>query len=258
MRLERECGHDAEVAATSADRPEQIGVLVGVRLDKAAVREDDVDGEHVVDGESPPARQVADAAAEGEAGDARRREDAGRHGETECAGRVVEVAEGAARPDLDGLRLRIDAHPLLEGEIDHEAVIDRAEPGTVVAAAANGDLQALFACEVHGGDHVGGVEAARDEARMLVDHPVVELASLVVAGIVGPMTSPRRLDASSSTCVTALIVITLLSLDPTMAYHFAGPDSRAVSSELFGAATRGRRPQGGLADARRAGRARGG
>ena len=60
-------------------------------------------------------------------------------------------------------------------------------PGPVVAAAADRDQQALLAPEVHGRDDVGDVGAARDEPRALVDHAVVELARLVVAGSPGWM-----------------------------------------------------------------------
>ena len=41
----------------------------------------------------------------------------------------------------------------------------------------------LLAAEVDGRDDVGDVGAARDQARPLVDHAVVERARLVVAGV---------------------------------------------------------------------------
>ena len=68
-------------------------------------------------------------------------------------------------------------------QVDDEAVVAAAEPGTVVAAAADGEQQALLAGEVHGGDDVGRVDRARDEARALVDHAVVERANGVVVRV---------------------------------------------------------------------------
>ncbi len=48
------------------------------------------------------------------------------------------------------------------------------------------------AAEIDRRDHVGDVGAARDQARPLVDHAVVELARLVVAGVPRLDDSPRK------------------------------------------------------------------
>ena len=74
MSAERELGHDAEVAAAAAQRPEQVGVLVGARghswpsasTTSAASRLSIV---------SPYARSGARSAAEGQSPDAGRRDD---------------------------------------------------------------------------------------------------------------------------------------------------------------------------------------
>jgi hypothetical protein len=55
-----------------------------------------------------------------------------------------------------------------------------------VAAAANGDRQLVFTAEIHGRDHVGCVDAARDQERPLVDHGVIEFPGVVVARIAPP------------------------------------------------------------------------
>ena len=57
------------------------------------------------------------------------------------------------------------------------------EPGRAVTAAADRDLDAVLAGEPHAGDDVGGVPAARDRRRVLVDHAVVDGPRLVVARI---------------------------------------------------------------------------
>ena len=71
MQGEPERGDDAEVAAAASQRPEQIGVFVGGRVDDAPLGGDHFGGKQVVDGEPVFAHEEADAAAEGEAGDAR-------------------------------------------------------------------------------------------------------------------------------------------------------------------------------------------
>ena len=58
-----------------------------------------------------------------------------------------------------------------------------AKAGSVVAAAADGDGQAVVAPEIDRGDHVGDVGAAGDQQRPLVDHAVVERARLLVAWV---------------------------------------------------------------------------
>ena len=99
---------------------------------------------------------------------------------------MVDVGGGAARLDPHGLLAGIDAHALHHRQIDDQAVVAAAEPRTVVAAAADGEQQALLTREVHGGDDVGRVHGARDQARPLVDHAVVERADRVVVGIGRP------------------------------------------------------------------------
>src|SRR4029453_2205706 len=56
----------------------------------------------------------------------------------------------------------------------------------VVAAAANGDLEAQRARQLHGLDDGAGAAALSDERRLLVDEPVVHAPDLVVLAILGP------------------------------------------------------------------------
>ena len=98
---------------------------------------------------------------------------------------VVDVAGGAAGLHPDGPRRRVDADPAHRRQVDHQAVVDATEPGAVVAAAADGDGQAVLAPEVHRRDDVGDVGAAGDQPRPEVDHAVVERARRVEAGIAG-------------------------------------------------------------------------
>ena len=85
MRSEDESRDDAEVAtAPSAQRPGQVCVLVRVRDNGSAVREDDGRLEQVVAGQAELARQEADAAAERKPGDPDRRTRAGRNS-TRCS-----------------------------------------------------------------------------------------------------------------------------------------------------------------------------
>jgi len=63
-KLERR--HDAEVAATSSQGPEQVGVLLFARHDEPAVGGHHVGREQVVHRQAQASRQVADPAAQGQ------------------------------------------------------------------------------------------------------------------------------------------------------------------------------------------------
>ena len=92
VRAERERRHDAEVAASAPQAPEQVRVLVRARTDGLAGREDDIRRDEVVDRQAVPARQPADAAAQREPGDPRPGYDADRHGEAVRLGGSIDVA----------------------------------------------------------------------------------------------------------------------------------------------------------------------
>src|SRR5581483_5158346 len=151
--------------------------------------------EEVVDREPPLAREVSGAAAEREARDAGAPDDPQGDRQPERVRGVVDLGRGAPRLDAHGARLGVHADALQQRQVDDESVVAAAEPGAVVPAAADGDEHLLLPPEVHGGDHVRDVGAARDEARPLVDHSVVESADLVVVAIVRPdESSPESLN----------------------------------------------------------------
>ena len=112
MRLEEEARDDAEVAAAAAQRPEEIRMLLAIRGDEAAVGEDDIGLEEVVDGEPELARQVPGAAAQREPGHARAADDPERHGQAESVRRVVDVRGAATRLHPHGPGGGVDPHAL--------------------------------------------------------------------------------------------------------------------------------------------------
>ena len=62
-----EGSNDPEVAATTAERPEQVGVLVLARAEDPAVGRHDVGREQVVEGKAVAGHDPAEAATEGQA-----------------------------------------------------------------------------------------------------------------------------------------------------------------------------------------------
>ena len=108
MAAERERGDHAEVAAATAERPEQVGVRLGACLDEAAVGQHDVGRDEVVGGESEAPRQVAHAAAEGQSAYTGCRHETRRRRHAERARGVVDIAPGATRVDSHRLGCRVD------------------------------------------------------------------------------------------------------------------------------------------------------
>src|SRR6267378_7130698 len=58
--------HDAEIAATAAERPEQLPVMFGVGRNQAAIRQYDLGFEHIVEREAAASDQRTVAATERE------------------------------------------------------------------------------------------------------------------------------------------------------------------------------------------------
>src|SRR6478672_8458231 len=64
-----------------------------------------------------------------------------------------------------------------------------------MASATDGKKQAMFSGKVYGVDYIRHVRAARDQARLLVDHRIIDFASIIVIRVV-------RLDhATSQLCL---------------------------------------------------------
>ena len=141
MAAEGEGGDHAEVAAATAQRPEQIGVGLRAGGDEAAVGEHDVGGDQVVHGQAEAPGEVADAAAEGQAADTGGGDEAGRRGHAERAGRVVDVAPGASAVDPDRAGRRVDRGAAQPAEVDDEGAVPDAEPAAMMTAAADGEGQ---------------------------------------------------------------------------------------------------------------------
>src|SRR5205823_5660381 len=177
---------DPEVAATAANAPEEVGVLVLARLDELAVRGNQVDGEQLVDGQAVLAHHPADAAAERQAGQAGVRDDPGWNGKAELLRLAVELPEQDAGLSPRGSRFRIDSDPLHRPKVDDQRVVGDRQPWEAVAAAADGDLHPRSARELDGRDHVGDAGAARDQGGTAADRAVPDAPLLVVERVARP------------------------------------------------------------------------
>jgi hypothetical protein len=127
----------------AAEPPEQLGVLVVARAYHFARGNDQLGGDQVVSSESVLGGEAADAAAEGKAGDSGGADHA--PGVTRpCACVAASKSSQVSPPSEMAMRASGSTstfpHPR---QVDHQAVVSGAVPGTFVVAAADGDLQAV-------------------------------------------------------------------------------------------------------------------
>ena len=163
VEVELESGHDPEVAATTAQPVQQVGVLGLARADEPPVGGDHVGGHQVVAGEPELAHRPTDPAAERESGHTGARHEAARRGEAVGLRLVIHVSPHRAAADLGAPGHRIDVDVAHVREVDDDAVVTGREARDAVAAAAHGEGQAMAACEADRGDHIGGAGALHDD-----------------------------------------------------------------------------------------------
>ena len=174
VQPEQERGDDAEVAAAAADRPEEVGVLVGARADALAAGEHHLGLEQVVDRQAALARQVADAAAEREAADAGGRDDPARGRQAVLVGGGVDLAPGAAAADPDRARLG-STSICFSGERSMTTPSSQVpSPAPLWPPPRTASSRSWSRGEANRRRDVVGVRAARDQRRPLVDHRVVD------------------------------------------------------------------------------------
>ncbi len=192
--LEHEGGDHAEVSSTPSQAPVEIFVARGARGHEAAVGKHHVSGDQVVDRQAALAGEMPEPAAQREPSNAGGRDDPRGYGKPERVGGVVDIPPGAASPDADELCVRINVHIPDARKVNDKAIVTDPQTSGIVPAPPHRHEQTAFAPEIHGGNHVRRIGAARDQPWTPVDHPVVDLAGVIVVRIT------RRDDFPAETC----------------------------------------------------------
>src|ERR1044071_1877598 len=104
---------------------------------------------------------------------------------------VIDVAPHASAADGDRAGRKIDSRVFDGRESDYQTVMANSQTACVVPAAADRHKQIVCAGESHGRDHIGNVRASSDQARLFMDHCVIDRTSLIVINV-------ARLDESAS------------------------------------------------------------
>ena len=183
VRAELERRDNAEVAAATAQRPEQLGVLAVTRVHLRPIGEHHVGADQAVDSQAEAPRQVPEPAAQREPTHPGRRDDPRRGGATVLGGRPVDVAPRAASADADAVGVRVDDHLGHAGQVDDDPVVDDAQAASVVPAAAHREWRFVGTRERDAACDIVGARAAHEEGGTSVDHAVVDGSRIVVARI---------------------------------------------------------------------------
>src|SRR5438445_424069 len=104
-------------------------------------------------------------------------------GESENMVGMIHISPGASAPNGNGARSWIDPRVFDASQVDDQPVVADPKPTRVVPAAPNGKENAIFPGEIDAMDHIRHVHAAHDEPRLLVDHAIINLASVVISFI---------------------------------------------------------------------------
>lgn len=147
MQPQLQPGDDAEVAPTAANRPEQIGIPLGVGAQDLAARRHDLRREQVVDRHPMLADQVADAAPERQPADPDAPRVAEPGGESVGPSRLRVLAGRQAGLRPGGWAHGIDLEAAHRREVDHDATVDGCVPRGAVAATADGEVEARSTCK---------------------------------------------------------------------------------------------------------------
>jgi hypothetical protein len=185
MQAELELGHHAEVPASAPEAPEELGVLVYRRPDDPASRGHDLGSDQALAGRPVLTLQPARAAAERQPRDAGvRNAPTGDRKPVRLRG-GVQFAPSQSGAEAARALLDVDRDFFHRTDVDYHAAVTARVSVRGMSASAHGNGETVLARVGECRLHVLAAPAARDDCGPRVEHPVVELARGVVAGIVG-------------------------------------------------------------------------
>jgi hypothetical protein len=156
-----ERGDHAEIAATTAQTPEEIIVLSGAGSEQPAIGGNHVGGDQVATNEAVLTHQSAEASAQRETSDAGARDYA--HGGGQAEG--LRLAQHETGLGTHCAANQIYSNALHAREVDHQTAVGDRFPGDAMTTTAHGDQKVVFAAEANAYGDVGGTGAARDNRR---------------------------------------------------------------------------------------------
>jgi hypothetical protein len=183
-------GDHPEVAPTTPQPPEQLGLGVGVHPQPVPVGGHQVHRQQVVHGQAMLAHQVAQPTTQSQPTDPGVADDPGRDGQPEPLGGPVQLAQQDAAGGPGDAGRRVDPDRLHQRQVDHQPAVHHRVPGHGMAAAPHRHRQVVFAGEADRLEDIVGPGAAGDQGRPAVDGAVPDPPGLLVALLPGPQQRP--------------------------------------------------------------------
>src|SRR5262245_9108860 len=183
MQSEVESRCDAEVATASTDRPKQVGMRIGVRVDELAVGGHDVGREQIVDRQTVLADEVADASSESQTTDPDRPRIPEGRCQTMLRGdfRVVAGCDASAYPGR--ATFDVDFEQVQAAEIQDDPAFARTVPRDAVAPAPDREFDPALTCKRDDLRDVVRASRAYDHRGPAVDTSIENAACVVKAGV---------------------------------------------------------------------------
>ena len=147
MKLELEASCHAEVTASTADRPEEIGMRIFIHMKKLTIGCDHFRCEQVINGQPVFSDEIPNAAAKRDAAQTYRAGIAKAGDKSIRADGSCVFASGHSGFNPGGLIFMIDLQIFHRREVKHNAAFAGAVTSVAVTAAANGEFKAMFACQ---------------------------------------------------------------------------------------------------------------
>lgn len=192
MQAKSKSGHHAEAAGAATQRPEEIGVLLGVCDNASSIGQHDIGFEQVVDRQTCASHQPTDAPAQGVTANTRGRDEAAGGRESVRLGRLIDIAPQSAAFDPRNARLRIDLDAIQGGEVQHQGVVAHGKSGDIVAPAAHRYREMLAGCELGDRADVFGIRATRDRRWAAIDRAIPDMPAFFVFRASGQQQLPAH------------------------------------------------------------------
>jgi hypothetical protein len=95
----------------------------------------------------------------------------------------IHVPEQATSLRVGDLFLRVHPYAAHERHIEHQRAVGRGQACNIVSSAFDAEQEFVIARKLHGRDHVGDAEAARDGGGLSIDHGVPNASGLFIADV---------------------------------------------------------------------------
>src|SRR5215475_14150354 len=126
---------------------------------------------------------MAEPTAQGQSANASGGDNAAGCGQAKSMRGVIDISPGAASLNTDRACCGVDANALHARQVDDQTISTRPQTTGIMAASTHGEEHVVLASEMDRGNNVGDIGTPHDQARIAVNHAIIDLASCLVTHI---------------------------------------------------------------------------